>query len=122
MALYDGEKKPVSTILGREYRATFISRYTVPLFGSRAVGFALAEPTEVSGRVTLNTAILQPAEEVPVLTSENESEFEGFYSLRYFLEPRIAVFPDAYRRFVYGEGPVPISNMWDKPKIHFSSL
>ena len=122
MAKYDGEQHPVSTFLGTEYRATFLARYTVPLFGRQAVGFDLAPPTEVSGRITLNPNLLQVPNAVTDLVPENESEYNGFYQLKYFLEPRIAALPRAYRHPVSGEGPVDLFNMWNRPRIHFSSL
>ena len=112
-----GEKLRVSKFLGSSYRSVFLTRYCVPEFGS---GFAgVAPPTKIPGSRRLEVAHAT----VPSTSEQSDTiRNHGYYRLRYNLDPRIAVHPDAFIYDVPNEGPYHIENMWTTSRFHSSML
>ena len=117
MRLYDGRLVRVSQFLGTTFRATFLARFCVPEFDSGFDG--VPAPTIVPGRQVLEeNAPSVPTEERHRVLRRNQ----GYYRLRYSIEPRIAIDPSAYVRRVPNEGPYDLAHMWDSDRFHVSML
>ena len=107
----------VSHFLGSAYRPIFLSRFCTPVFGS---GFdSVPDPVQVPGERMLNvaTAVAPPRSEDSIVIRNH-----GYYKLRYNLDPRVAVCPEAFVRKVPDEGPYKIENMWTTDKFHSTML
>lgn len=106
----------VSEILGVAFRPVFLSRYCVPDFqGDSDSGHM---PKFIPGRLQLDGT----AAEVPPANENSSKRNRGFYRLRYNLEPRVAIDPDAFVRNIPNEGPFNIANMWTDARFHSSML
>ena len=116
MRRYDGQLVPISKFLGSGFRTTFLTRFCHPEFNSGFDG--VPPPVEVPGEAPLEDGVSMnssPAVEIP-------RRNRGYYRLRYNVDPRVAINPDAYVRKVDDEGPYTISNMWTTERFHISML
>ena len=113
---------PVSQLLGVGFKAQFLARYCIPLFGSDPAtsGFDSAPRSQrVPDSSVMRSAPAVSRSRAPTVPVERSY---GMYRVKYVLSPQVAAHPDAFFRDVPSDGPYPIQNLWTDRAFHYSIL